>query len=162
MPEEAVSQYYIEKQRTSAALTLAHGVSATGCFFVAGSGTVAPGPERVADLLNSDTGFFPFEASERDGRTTTVLLHRDHLVMATLSDNEGSRDPGYAHAISRDVSLLLTTGERLAGQVRVYRPQGRDRLSDWARHGPRFRYVETRQATVIVNVDHIIEAREVE
>jgi len=36
------------------------------------------------------------------------------------------------------------------------------RLSDWARHGARFRYVETADATVIVNIDHVIEAREVE
>jgi hypothetical protein len=44
--------------------------------------------------------------------------------------------------------------------VRVYRPQGRDRLSDWAHGGERFRYIETDTATVIVNVDHVLEARE--
>jgi hypothetical protein len=34
-------------------------------------------------------------------------------------------------------------------------------LSDWARHGERFRYVETRDATLIVNVDQVIEVHEV-
>jgi hypothetical protein len=43
----------------------------------------------------------------------------------------------------------------------VYRPAGRDRLSDWARHGPRFRYVEGERATFLVNVDHIVDARDV-
>jgi len=45
--------------------------------------------------------------------------------------------------------------------VRVYRPEGRDRLSDWSRHGDQFRYIESSDATFIVNVAHIVEAREV-
>jgi len=57
--------------------------------------------------------------------------------------------------------ISLSNGQQLRGSVRVYRPEGRDRLSDWARHGPRFRYLETSDATVIVNVDHIVDAREV-
>jgi hypothetical protein len=44
----------------------------------------------------------------------------------------------------------------------VYRPEGRDRLSDWARHGGRFRYVETVGATFIVNADQIVDVHEVE
>ena len=43
---------------------------------------------------------------------------------------------------------------------RVYRPSGRDRLSDYARGPEIFRYVETADGTVIVNADHIVELRE--
>jgi hypothetical protein len=159
---EAPSEYRVEKHPVYAALTLSHAASTDGYFFVAGSSGPDAGSERVGDLLNGDTGFFPFGLPTSDGGTTTVLVHRDHLVSARLNDNEAARDPGYAYAIARSVSLLLTTGARLAGRVRVYRPAGRDRLSDWARHGARFRYVETADATVIVNIDHVIEAREVE
>ena len=49
----------------------------------------------------------------------------------------------------------------ILGSVRVYRPEGRDRLSDWSRHGEQFRYIESSDATFIVNVAHIVEAREV-
>jgi hypothetical protein len=46
--------------------------------------------------------------------------------------------------------------------VRVYRPEGRDRLSDWARQPEHFRYVETPDdTTLIINVAHIIEVSEV-
>jgi hypothetical protein len=89
-----------------------------------------------------------------------VLFHRDHVVTASLADQEASEEPGYAFAKPRTVSLLLPSGHRLDGIVRIYRPQGRDRLSDWAHHGERFRYIETATATVIVNVDHVLEARE--
>ena len=38
---------------------------------------------------------------------------------------------------------------------------GRDRLSDWARQPETFRYVETDEATLLVNVAHIIEVSEI-
>jgi len=155
----APSDFRVEKSRAQASLTLSNGQSVTGCFFVAGGSARREGPERVGDLLNSEPGFFPFEILEADG-LRTVLFHRDHVVMASLVEHEASEEPGYAVATPRTVSLLLPSGQRLEGTVRVYRPQGRDRLSDWAHHGERFRYIETETTTVVVNVDHVLEARE--
>ena len=63
-------------------------------------------------------------------------------------------------ATERDVQMLLSNGHLVAGTVRVYRPSGRDRLSDYARLPEAFRYVETSDATVIVNCAHIVELRE--
>ena len=45
--------------------------------------------------------------------------------------------------------------------VRVYRPEGRDRLSDWARHPEAFQYVESAEQTFIVNTAHIVDVHEV-
>jgi hypothetical protein len=56
---------------------------------------------------------------------------------------EAARDPGYGVATRRVVSVLLTNGERITGAVRVYRPGGHDRMSDWARQPETFRYIET-------------------
>ena len=131
-----------------------------GCFFVAGGSARHVGPERVGDVLNAETGFFPFEIHEAE-RTHTVLFQRNHVVMVALADNEARREPGYGVATRRLVSLLLSSGRQVVGAVRVYQPQGRDRLSDWAQSGERFRYVETTAATLIVNIDHVVEAREV-
>ena len=141
-------------------VTLSSGQSALGSFFVSGGTARHAGPERIGDVLNGEAGFFPFEVDE-DGRLRTVLFQRDHVVMVALTQNEASSEPGYAIATRRSVSLLLTNGRRISGIVRVYRPEGRDRLSDWAHHGERFRYVETSHTTILVNVDHIVEAREV-
>ena len=49
----------------------------------------------------------------------------------------------------------------MAGVVRVYRPEGRDRLSDWARNADIFRYIETGETTLLVNIAHVIEVSEV-
>jgi len=48
----------------------------------------------------------------------------------------------------------------VTGSVRVYRPEGRDRLSDWARNLDTFRYLETEEATLLVNIAHVIEVGE--
>jgi hypothetical protein len=128
---------------------------------VAGASARHLGPESVGDLLNADMGFLPFEADDPDG-PLTVLLNRSHIVMVTLAENEAAREPAYNVAMRRTVLLTLSNGTRIAGCVSVYRPAGRDRLSDWAQNGDRFRYVELPEATVIVNVDHIVEARELE
>lgn len=141
-------------------LTLSSGESKRGCFFVAGGSPRHAGPERVGDLLNSGDGFFPFEVDET-GTRRTVLIQRGHVVMAALSENDATGEPGYALATRRAVALLLSGGRRVIGTVRVYLPEGRDRLSDWAQHGERFRYVETTDALIIINVDHVVEAREI-
>jgi hypothetical protein len=154
------SQFRVEKQRANAVLTLSSGQSAHGCFFTAGGSARHAGPERVSDLLNSETGFFPFEILDADGRRT-VLFNRSHVVMVVVADDEASRDPGYSVAMQRVVSILLSSGERVVGAVRVYRPEGHDRVSDWARQPGAFQYVETAETTFIVNMAHIIDVQEV-
>jgi hypothetical protein len=154
------SEYRFEKQRVDATVTLSSGLSTRGCFFTAAESTRYDGPERVGDLLNSEAGFFPFEVHEPEG-TRTVLYNRIHVVLVGLSDNEAQREPGYNVATRRFVSILLTNGQRVVGSVRVYRPEGRDRLSDWTRQPETFRYLETGDMTVLVNAAHIVDVSEV-
>lgn len=153
------SEFHVEKTRADATITFTNGVSSVGDFFVSKASPTSSGPERVAELLNSETGFFPFEVVE-GGRRHAVLHNRDHVVTVAVSNDEARRDPGYDAATARTVTVLLADGRRILGTVRVYRPEGRDRLSDWVRHGPRFRYVETASVTLIVNVDQVIEVHE--
>jgi hypothetical protein len=156
-----VSEYRVEKRRAEASLMLTTGATVRGCFFLAGSRASHGGPERVADLLNAEIGFFPFEC-HADSTPYTVLVNRTQLVVVTLVQNtiEAQLDPGYGVATERQVRMLLSNGETVRGRVRVYRPAGRDRLSDYARLSETFRYVETDDATLIVNSAHIVELRE--
>ena len=156
-----VSELRIEKRRAEAALKLSTGAVTRGCFFLAGSRANQSGPERVADLLNAEGGFFPFEVNGEAG-PHTVLYHRAQVVEVTLLQDtaEAQRDPGYAVATERHVRILLSTGQTLVGRVRVHLPEGRNRLSDYARVPEAFRYVETADGTLIVNSAHIVEFRE--
>ena len=153
-----MSEFRFEKLRVSATLTLAPGTAVSGSFFVASQTSNHEGAERIGDVLNGQPGFFPFEL--RDG--TTVLYNRSHLVAVALEPGvtEAERDPGYDVAMHRNVGMLLSTGMRVKGRVAVYAPQGRDRLSDYARAAEMFRYVVTQKNTLIINATHIVELTE--
>jgi len=151
------SELRVLKERMAATVTLSNGRLAHGRVFVSGFSATHSGPERVKDVLNGEPGFFPFEIDETAG-ARTVLFNRDHVVMVDLeSDDELRQVPGYEHATRRTVSMLLATGERLDGLVRVQRPRGRDRLSDHAREGEQFCYLEGPNRTLIVNMHYVLE-----
>jgi len=157
-----MSEFRIEKRRAEAELTLSTGIRVKGTFFLASSSAVHAGPERVGDLLNADQGFFPFELTD-DGNPRTVLYNRAHVTMIALPASvvEAQLDPGYDLAIKRRVSILLSTGARIAGTVSMYLPVGHDRLSDYAHIAEAFRYLETSDHTLIINSAHIVELQEI-
>ena len=158
-----MSQFRVEKRRAEADLTLATGATVRGAFFLAGSSATHAGPERIGDVLNAESGFFPFETGPTDA--DTLLINRAHVIAVRLLDDksdEPRRDPGYDVATPRRVAMLLTDGSTLVGTVRVYRPQGRDRLSDYARSPETFRYLEGAQATYLVNSAHNVNLSELE
>jgi hypothetical protein len=154
------SEFRFEKRRADAILTFVGGATVTGCFFIADGTARHEGAERVSDLLNSETGFFPFEIQGDEG-PETVLYNRSRVITVEVFDDEARLDPGYAVATRRVVSILLSDGRRIDGAVRVYRPAGRDRLSDWTRQPETFRYVEGDGVTLIINADHIVSVTEV-
>lgn len=151
-----MSQFRVEKRRVEAELTLSSGERLNGCFFLAGSSATHPGPERVVDLLNAEAGFFPFQAPPS---AETVLVNRRHLVTVRLvgASDEARLASGYEVATVRHVSMKLSNRVELQGTVRVYLPEGRDRLSDYARSTENFRYLESAEGTFVVNVDHIVQ-----
>jgi hypothetical protein len=157
-----MSEFRVEKRRAEAELTLSSGGLLQGWFFLSGSSATHAGPERVADVLNAESGFFPFQVPAT-GAPDTVLINRPHVISVRLLEQttEAQRDPGYEVATERQVELLLSNGETLSGSVRVYRPQGRDRLSDYARSTDMFRYVENAEGTFVVNSAHIVQLREI-
>ena len=156
----SLSEFRVEKSRVEATLTLSNGTIVHGCFFTSRNSRTHTGPEGVRDVLNSETGFFPFDTLRADG-SHTILYNRDHVIFASIADtHEPRRDPGYDVATQRIVTMLMSNGTRLHGAVRVFCPEGRDRLSDFARAGETFRYLESEHDTYIINVHHVVELSE--
>jgi hypothetical protein len=161
-----MSEFRVEKRRARAELTLSSGPAVQGCFFLAGSAAGHSGPERVADLLNGEIGLFPFELAggSGSGAPETALYNRAYVVVVRLLEKstEAQLDPAYGVATERRVRILMSSGTTVSGTVRIYRPTGRDRLSDYARTPETFRYVETGSETFIVNMEHVVELREIQ
>jgi hypothetical protein len=154
------SSLQFEKQRTSARILLTSGDHRDGCVFVAGSSAWHDGPERVGELLHEHEGFLPFELQTQTG-PRIVLINPDHILIIELAEDEARSDPGYVVARRQAVSVLLTSGQRISGEVRVHRPEGQDRLSDWSRQPGRFRYIETTGRALLLNASHIVEVSEI-
>jgi hypothetical protein len=158
-PKPAGSEYRFEKRRVEAVLSLATGERVKGCFFTAAGSPRHDGAELIGDLLNSEPGFFPFEI-HAEGMARTVLYNRVQVMTVQLFDDEARQDPGYEVATRRSVSILLSNHQRVDGAIRVYRPEGHERVSDWTRQPEVFRYVETPDETLIVNAVHIVSVTE--
>ena len=158
--EARASEFRFEKRRVDAVVTVTGVEPVRGCFFTASGTAHRSGAERISDLLNAEAGFVPFEMLT-DSAPKTMLLNRAHLITVEIFDDEARRDPGYAVAVRRDASILLSNGHRVSGAVRIYRPEGRDRLSDWTHQPEAFRYLETAEGTLIVNAAHIVAVTEV-
>lgn len=142
-------------------MTLSTGQTVRGHFFLGDSTVAGEGPERVDDLLNHTPAFFPFERLD-GGFPRVVLYNAAHVSMVSLMAHTAREVPGYEVATVRKVSLLLSTNHQISGQIRVYLPQGRDRVSDWTRDPATFRYLETTGATLLVNIRHVAEIVELE
>lgn len=154
-----MSQFRIEKRRAEATITLTSGAQLRGSFFLGPGAPNHAGPERITDLLNTTPGFFPFERADREGGPEIALYNRDHIVLAELPapDLDLQQDASYQAAPIKMASMLLSTGERIVGKVYVFRPEGRDRLSDYTRLEDRFRYLEGPGRTLVVNLAHVLE-----
>jgi hypothetical protein len=155
------SEFSVHKRRVEVTLTMADGHSADGHLFLGDTTTAGDGPERVDDLLNGSTGFFPFERID-GGPRRIVLYNSSHVAVVTLAGHEAHEVPGYDVATIRRVALLLSTGEQVSGTIQLYLPHGRDRVSDWTRDPALFRYLETADATLLVNIRHVVEITELE
>jgi len=155
------TQFRVEKRRAAGQLTLSTGESLLGSFFLAGGSAMQAGPERVIELLNAEAGFFPFARSGAS-EETTMLVNRAHLVAVKLleAENEAALDAGYEVARARRVTMVLSTGLRLSGTVRIHKPAGHDRLSDYARTAQGFGYLENADGTFVVNAAHVVELSE--
>lgn len=154
-----VSAYRVEKIRSHATVTLSSGETVAGCFFLSPSSAHQPGPERVGELLNAEPGFLPFEVHGA-GAPRTVLFNRAQIQSVMLTDDEEAQQPGYDLARRHLVTIGLTHGPRVLGTIRVFGPEGRDRLSDWTRDPEPFRYVECDGSMQIVNLRHVIDVSE--
>jgi len=150
--------FQIEKRRARVRITLASGTTVGAVVFLADVTRNGNRPERVGDMLNADPGFFPSEISEAPAPRMT-LFNRDHVVVVRLAEPELERELDASNAIAprRRVTLLMTNGDVLVGELTIVAPEGHTRVSDAASSGERFRYVETESGTFVVNFDHVVE-----
>src|SRR3972149_2794509 len=122
-----MSEYRVEKRREAAELTLPTGAPVAGYFFLSGSSHHHTGPERVGDVLNVDTGFFPFESEIGE----TALYNRAPVLTAARRrrgsgarglDSSGTAQDASSNALTRQ-EILQLIGPIVPEQARRRLPQ---------------------------------------
>jgi hypothetical protein len=164
-PVSSASPFRMDKRKVDATLTLTSGRTVRGAFFAGENGAFGDGPERIDDLLNQASGraggFFAFARLDTVP-SRVVLYNTAHVSVIALDDREARDVPGYEVAPVRQVELTMSNGDTVRGEIRVYLPDGRNRVSDWAREPDTFRSLEVGRDTVLVNIHHVVEIRELE
>ena len=106
-----------------------------------------PGLSGSASCSTPKRGFFHSKCTT-SGRRGRCCSTARRLSRSRSPKTRRAAIRATTSATRRVVGLRLSNGRRVVGTVRVYRPEGRNRLSDWARHPEHFRYVETGETTL--------------
>ena len=95
----------------------------------------------------------------REAEGTLKLLRALPATQYDFRPDAGGRSLGELawHLAEGDAYMSQWVATGTFDMVRIYRPQGSDRLSDFARSPEQFLYLETPDATYLVNARHLIE-----
>ena len=138
MPLAEPSAFRVEKVRIEAVIDLTNGARVTGDFFVAQASPTLFGQERVAEMLNAETGFLPFEVRDDAGARTALLQPRPDRD-GRASRRRGAPRSRLRRRHARTVSLLTVgwpADSRLGARLPAGRTRPAERLGAPRRHIP--------------------------
>ena len=101
----SASEFRVEKSRARSDADAVERHVVHGCFFISGDSRTHAGPEGVRDVLNGESGFFPFEAGRlgrcaddslqprpsRPGRAAETKASRAAIPATTSRSKKSSR-----------------------------------------------------------------------
>ena len=152
-----MTDYRIEKLRSSVTLVLVDGRHLSGDIFVRPVSQFRLGPQGPVDALNEEDPYFAFAPSGE----APIVIAKDHVLRAETGLPE-SDDLADVPRLGVTVEVTLMTGEVFAGSVFPATPPERARLIDYLNTYPyRFLVVFDAQKVTLVNRRAVVHAREV-
>ena len=121
------SDYRIEKERISVAVTTVSGETVDGDIFVQTYARHRMGREEPSDIMNADEPFFPLAL--RDGGTLLVAKDQVREVLC-----EGALEDDAANSVgarAAEIELVLTNGETRRGAIFLEVSMDRPRVLDF-------------------------------
>ena len=117
------------------------------------------GRERVKDVLNAEEDVIPLWS---EGPAACTLVNKRFIELVELIEPDRV-DPNEPDLTShREVSVLLSSGTGLRGQLLISTPPGQSRTLDFLNRGERFFYLETENGMTIVHLEHVVTVSDVE
>jgi hypothetical protein len=106
---------FLPRSAMAVRLRLSAGDQIAGEVFVMQRVAHRDGPETVLEMLNRGEEFFPFRPA--DGGPFRLVARAHTLAVSEAAGNAGSDPDRRAAAQAVPLSVMLTTGEILAGEV---------------------------------------------
>ena len=142
------SDYRIEKERITVAVTTSSGATVDGDIFVQTYARHRMGREEPSDIMNADEPYFPL--ATHDGGT--LLLAKDQVREVVY---EGALEDAAANSVgarSAEIELTLTNGDVRSGAVFLEVSYDRPRVLDFLnRFDLRFLTLHTDGGVRLVN-----------
>jgi hypothetical protein len=115
------------------------------------------GRERVKDVLNSAAALVPiWSVSDR----SCALINKSYIEMLVLDEMDLAEPGDPDMTLHRDVALTLARGTELRGTMLVSTPPERSRTLDFLNRGERFFYLQTTEGERLINLEHVVIARD--
>lgn len=148
-----MSDFRIEKGRTSVLLTMAGAGSLSGEMFVQSHSRRGDGPENPEDVLNDAEPFFPLALD--DG--TTLLIAKDQVMEAHIEELP-DEEPELRNSVrAAMVELTLAGGTARSGTLYLEVRADRPRLLDFLnKYEQRFFLLHSSDGVRLIN-RHLIE-----
>ncbi len=116
-----------------------------GSFFASLSSSHGHGSESIAELLNGERKYLPFECE--DGQIT--IIQKNTIVIVRMNNNEVDHIAKLSTKIFARVTLV--SGQIVSGFIYHDLPRNYPRLSDYFNNTEQFFYLETETKDCIVN-----------
>jgi hypothetical protein len=136
----------------------------SGSLFVPQSRFATGKPEEVIEILNDERRFLPFRPDARARKTASdaapratpeIVLNKDHIVSVRVG-RAARRRRKAAPPAAGAVTLWLTDGSRVSGEVAVETPWASSRLVDKVNQEQRFVPVISDEGLLFVQRTHVL------
>ena len=140
----------VPKKKAPLTLHFVGGSKVSGSVFLSHQSRTRRGAERTLDLLNSDDMFFPFESED----TTAIrLVHKRNIVLITAHEDGEEGEPIGKRV---NISMVLTDGERVVGDLIIAQPEHKSRVLDFFNDNKgQFFSLVSKDKRYYINVRHV-------
>ena len=148
-----MSSLAVDTIKTKVTIMLADGSNQSGHIFLSPFDELGVGKQSVYGMLTAEKAFIPFESQNGD----FSFLNQDAIVW--LSHQEFAEEEASEITVpveTKAVTVHLSTGKVLSGEVSLEMPEGRMRLSDWLNDCVGWLVIRSGDKEILINLFYVL------
>jgi hypothetical protein len=123
-----------------------------GNIFLSPQSGLHYGEERIIDMLNDATSFFPFEL---EGTSAIRIINKENIISVGATEDLPAEE---GLGKKETITVVLSNGRNISGELIIDQPEYKSRVLDFFNSGERrFFRLFTESETYYINISHVIE-----